>query len=442
MREAETLVAGQELQANMRNVMSSISMRKWGRWILNLAIVVYFLLVLITVFTNGFNINVLGLNVRARHPEKPAVILLFLLFTRYLITLEKKNAVLLLCSIPFAAGLGESFLRIVDFPIASQPELKNIHRPSISLGYELVPLLEGRDQLGHVIKINAHGLRDHEHTWLKPKGTCRILGLGDSFTFGMSVELKDTYLKRLEQQLRSYHQSTEVINAGVIGYNLWQYVTYLKEKGVNYEPDLVTLGFFQDDIRGDYIKKVTESDFDPDSSYHFGRNFYLYNFFVNSYTVLKTKYRYLIGSDWLKSISERRKYWGPENKGNQNYENMSGAVDPAVYERVEERLREIKEIATSIQAQLLIVLIPDSVQLGDPAMQEINRILYDICLRNNIHFLDMTKEFERREDISKLYLFPVDAHTSRFGNEVIARAMLDKIKGERLLPCFYATEAI
>jgi len=252
--------------------------KRYGRLVLNLAIVVYFLVVLVALFTKGININVLGLSIRARHPEKPVLILLLLLFARYLITLEKKNAVLLLCSIPFAAGLGESFLRIADLPIASQPELKNIHRPSISLGYELVPLLEGRDQLGHVIKINAHGLRDHEHTWLKPKGTYRILSLGDSFTFGMSVELKDTYLKRLEQQLRSYHQSTEVINAGVIGYNLWQYVAYLKEKGVNYEPDLVTIGFFQDDIRGDYIKKVTESDFDPDSSYHFGRNFYLYNF--------------------------------------------------------------------------------------------------------------------------------------------------------------------
>jgi hypothetical protein len=49
--------------------------------------------------------------------------------------------------------------------------------------------------------INQQGLRGPEVSQAKPPGTFRVLGLGDSFTFGTGVREQDTFLRRLEVDL-------------------------------------------------------------------------------------------------------------------------------------------------------------------------------------------------------------------------------------------------
>ena len=114
------------------------------------------------------------------------------------------------------------------------------------LGHRLIPNFAARFQTTHLetfIKINSMGLRDTEmDTWT---GTRRILVLGDSFTFGHSVNLEDTYVKRLERLFAERKgMKITVINGGVCSYSTRQEVVRLKELEGIIKPDLVILQFF------------------------------------------------------------------------------------------------------------------------------------------------------------------------------------------------------
>ena len=101
--------------------------------------------------------------------------------------------------------------------------------------------------------INSHGLRDREFPLQKPEGTRRILMLGDSFTEGDGVELRETFSKVIEDRLRrSGEPRVEIINAGVGSYSPILEYLYLKREGLRLQPDMVVLNLdlsdFYDDI--------------------------------------------------------------------------------------------------------------------------------------------------------------------------------------------------
>ena len=96
---------------------------------------------------------------------------------------------------------------------------------------------------------NSYGLRNDEFSSKPQPGTVRILCLGDSLTFGKGVAFTETYPKQLETILNaSGHGRYEVINGGVAAYDTWQEVTYLREIGWTFEPNLVIIGFYANDI--------------------------------------------------------------------------------------------------------------------------------------------------------------------------------------------------
>jgi len=76
----------------------------------------------------------------------------------------------------------------------------------------------------------------------------RIVTLGDSFTMGHEVNADDTYSMVLEQSLRKYGVSVEVLNTGVSGYGTAEECLYLERELFKYSPDLVIVGFFGNDL--------------------------------------------------------------------------------------------------------------------------------------------------------------------------------------------------
>jgi lysophospholipase L1-like esterase len=98
-------------------------------------------------------------------------------------------------------------------------------------------------------RINSKGLRsDREFSYEKPAGTVRILALGDSFTIGYEVLQEQSYPELLERLLRQKGYAVEVINAGVSGFSNAEALVFLEQEGKKYQPDIVTLGFFENDL--------------------------------------------------------------------------------------------------------------------------------------------------------------------------------------------------
>ncbi len=135
----------------------------------------------------------------------------------------------------------ELFLRAIGFtyPIFYQPDA--------SRGYALKPNMEGwyRKEGEAFVKINSDGLRDREHTKVKPPETLRIAVVGDSYAEAFQVPQEKAFWWVMGQRLQGCQplqgRRVEVINFGVSGYGTAQELITLREKVWAYSPDIVLL---------------------------------------------------------------------------------------------------------------------------------------------------------------------------------------------------------
>ncbi len=122
--------------------------------------------------------------------------------------------------------------------------------------YELKPNLDTFFKLVR-FKTNAYGLRDKAYTFKKLESVFRIAVVGDSYTMPSGIEIEDAFHTLLEERLNREQKkiSYEVINFGVGGYQLRQYLGVIKHKASKYDPDMILIGFC---ARNDY--KVIADD--------------------------------------------------------------------------------------------------------------------------------------------------------------------------------------
>ncbi len=135
--------------------------------------------------------------------------------------------------------------------IRSDHPLGLIIQPSdvIKLVYELQPGLDL--EFGHTrVRTNLRGMRDsRDYADEKPANALRILGMGDSGMFGWNIEQDGEYMSLLEKSLnaRSNGIVYEVLNMAVPGYNTQLEVECLRAKGLPLKPDIVVVGWCEND---------------------------------------------------------------------------------------------------------------------------------------------------------------------------------------------------
>jgi len=104
---------------------------------------------------------------------------------------------------------------------------------------------------GVPVHIDTLELRDpREYSLRKGPDTFRILVLGDSVTFGHGAPYEQTYPRLFEDRLKAWRPDVDwqVWNAAVPGYNTSQELAQLREVGGRFQPDLVVVGFFWNDL--------------------------------------------------------------------------------------------------------------------------------------------------------------------------------------------------
>jgi lysophospholipase L1-like esterase len=107
------------------------------------------------------------------------------------------------------------------------------------------------------ISTNSFGFRGDEFSLKKDPKTTRIAVLGDSFAEALQVHLKDTWAKQLSSNLtKKLNHKVEVYNFGISGYGTGQEWLVLKNKVLQFKPDIIILAFTGNDVGDVYTNKI------------------------------------------------------------------------------------------------------------------------------------------------------------------------------------------
>lgn len=141
-------------------------------------------------------------------------------------------------------------IALVDFALRPFVSPKTtIFMQDERLGWRMRPGADG-EWGGVRVRVNERGLRGPALSPERAEGTRRLLFLGDSVTFGFGVERdEDVFPFRVGRDLeRALGVTVEVVDAGVGGWSPWQELLWLQHEGVDYQPDLLVLGFVLNDV--------------------------------------------------------------------------------------------------------------------------------------------------------------------------------------------------
>lgn len=114
------------------------------------------------------------------------------------------------------------------------------------------------DEYDIAITTNSAGMRGtKEYPVERVPGKRRILMLGDSFAFGYGVNDDEVVSAVLEELLNErVPGSTEVINLAVSGFGQSEELVTWENKGRAYQPDVVVLFYFDNDIGNNAVSEL------------------------------------------------------------------------------------------------------------------------------------------------------------------------------------------
>jgi lysophospholipase L1-like esterase len=316
----------------------------------------------------------------------------------------------------------------------------SIYKKSNYRTWNHLPFAEN-DYLNTKIKINSLGLRNKEiNLKADPKKT-RVLFLGDSFVFGMGVEEKEAF----PQMVQSFfgNKYVEVINAGVIGQSIDDAFLYLKNEGINLNPDIVVFNTyvandvtelkrhsFEKNEKGEIIKVVDnllevdeenklrkKNQILPESKFFY--------FLKQKILLLQRKYHQNLIEDKSYTLT-----WPIFlDKNNPSY-------DPNLNKYLisyAEILKQLKTYCDKNKIKLALNIIPMDIQvspekyqkkyLGHPLKKEDfkknrpQKIISDYAKKNNLPVLDLLpylKEEEKNKNMN--FYFDNDPHFNKYGH--------------------------
>ncbi len=165
-----------------------------------------------------------------------------------------QKSLLVVFGVTAALLLGECSVRLFglapDIVYVEKGRYRLSNNPKI--GYEPVPGLNYNGESLHFYDYrgasNSLGYRDTEHPVAKPAGRYRVLVIGDSISAGHFIDgFENMYSTVVLQQLSQRGLDVEVLNFSVSGYSTEQEVATLAERGLQFEPDLVLVGYCLND---------------------------------------------------------------------------------------------------------------------------------------------------------------------------------------------------
>lgn len=279
------------------------------------------------------------------------------------------------------------------------------------------------------VLTNSLGLRNREIRTPKPSGVFRVLCLGDSQTFGNAVDQDKTYSAQLEVLLseRSQGTSVEVVNAGVQVYDTVQQVDLFERLAPTVSPDVVTIGFYLNDIgevlRTDKLVKVT------DDTGEFRREGFIKRF---------TPYRliYLLKRSRLVTLV----YWrvrmlAAAGHDNPQHQVLTGDTPPryeTAWDLIKQALRRAQAYADSHGARLIVFPIPSPQEFrGDYPNEQYRSRFIALAEQLNIDCFDPKPVMDTTPRAYERLYVTWDGHMSALGHRIVAELIAERILSAR-----------
>ena len=299
------------------------------------------------------------------------------------------------------------------------------------LPYKLKPFTtnSGRSNSGefdYEYKINSLGFRDIEHNIIQPKNTFRILGLGDSFTFGQGASFEETYLFRLETMLNArqdINKRIETINMGIPRFFPEPERLVLEHYGLKFHSDLILVGFLPNDISDTYtgIDFITVSDdgymltSEANKLGKIGSWLYIHSHLAR--TVLGKYVSYKIRTEYPVHYSDVFRADGHHEKD---------------WKKVELEFEKIIELARKIGSKITFIHIPQQGPWVDSASYPAKR-LSKWCSGQGVNFIDILPAMKKASKDEVLY-WKKDGHCTSAGYRIIAETICSQLIEKGLVP--------
>lgn len=210
---------------------------------------------------------------------------------------------------------------------------------------------------GVEVRINSHGHRDYNYSVQKAPGVYRVALIGDSVVYGSGVANQDRYAKRLEARLNKTARNGrrfEIITFSGGGNELSGYLDMLRDDAIDFEPDLVMIGFTLSDIEPVQTRQPRT----------FRRYYYEALTFVHIWMRIQS-HLYFVVFERMRNFLYANKIIDKSvrNKYELDVIHTRGPVFEAAWRNSQGLLRDFKRAANRAGASLAIVVFPYEMQL-------------------------------------------------------------------------------
>lgn len=320
------------------------------------------------------------------------------------------------------------------------------------------------------VRINGLGQRDRERVYDRAPGTFRVLALGDSFLEGYAVPLEATVTQQIEARVSRPGCPVEVLNAGTAGYSTDQEYLFFREEGWRYEPNLVALFFYYNDIEptveDNYYGRLKPRFVVQDGSLRLKREKLPPPGPRKARAAAETppgprsalfawiEERLRRGQPGLYNRLARLGLWAELGQTRPRHDlgvykrEPPSWVEPA-WRQVDALLGALKGEVEARGARLVLVYIPNPMEVSERSreltrlaygmtdeawdVERVRRRLGKIAAREGIALVDLTSALRAAEGRAAAYLV-IDGHWNALGHLTAAREMERRLRAEGLLP--------
>jgi hypothetical protein len=261
----------------------------------------------------------------------------------------------------------------------------------------------------HPSNLNHWGFREKEFSLKPPSDTYRIAVVGDSFTYGQGISVKDRFSNILEQRLNGNGGRYEVLNFGRPGTETVDHVEILRDVVLDAEPNYVLLQWFINDVDGNSSDRPRPWRLIPSDTL---------SAFLHRHSALY----YLVNQEWVKfqrRVGLIESYRAYMERRFQDPRSESSREARAV-------LNTFFQICKDRRIPVGVVLFPTLARNatgGYPFEFLMDRVLAT-CRTQEVTCLDLRDVYAAIPSPSSLWANRFDSHPGPLANSLAAEAML------------------